>query len=98
MKTNLKSSEAGSVPGERKKRKPAARSAPTRKKDPEALKEQKAAATREAVAVIRACSGLSAIEVEERLGIGRQKQSKRPGKSGELINSYLNANTEQDTA
>lgn len=98
MTMNSKAAKVGRVPAARTKAKRAAPAEPPRKKDVVALKEQKAAATREAVAVIQACSGLSAIEIEERLGIGRQKQSKRAGRSGEMINSYLNADIERDTA
>jgi hypothetical protein len=69
-----------------------------RKPDPPLLKAQKAAATREAVEVIQAFCGLSASEIEERLDIGRVKKSKKGGKSGELLNGYLRATEDSNTA
>ncbi len=69
-----------------------------RKPDPPLLKAQKAAATREAVEVIQAFSGLSASEIEQRLDIGRVKKSKKGGKSGELLNGYLRATEDSNTA
>lgn len=69
-----------------------------RRPDPPLLKAQKAAATRDAVRAIQACSGLPAAAIEELLGIGRDKQSKNNGKTGELLNSYLGATEKKDTA
>jgi len=69
-----------------------------RKPDPPLLKAQKAAATREAVEVIQAFSGLSASEIEQRLDIGRVKKSTKGGKSGELLNGYLRATEDSNTA
>lgn len=64
---------------------------PKRKPDAPALKAQKAAATREAMAVIKSFSNLSASAIEEKLGIGRPKQSKKDGKSGDLVNRFRRA-------
>jgi len=70
----------------------------SRKADPPLLKAQKAAATREAVAVIQAFCVLPASEIEDLLDIGRPKPSKKGGKTGELLNSYLRASEDKDTA